>query len=916
MSRATWGSTWWGQLFTGARAWSLTIEPGALSVVVDNVAYRILIGAVTDFSVVPGLIWARTTIAAGGHEPPPLDGIPNASAKAMGTAVKEAIDAERARHLADALPDVRAWSAFCAKDWNQTRWISGDMVADWIHQKPSSPAIQDLIALRSSPHYAKFVKECGDADQRALSWFFGDTVASVAKRNREFLEKELVACSDFFRRIEATPLTEEQARAVVCFDNRIQLVASAGSGKTSTMVAKAGYALYRGLFDVNKILLLAFNAKAAEELRERIRDRLSAVKLPADAIQAQTFHAFGLRVIGEVTGKKPTLAPWLDQGRDIEVLAEIVDGLKDSDPTFRSNWDLFRMVFGKGVDRFGADSEPEDWDREKRRGGYRTFNGEVVKSQEERMIADWLFYQGVRYEYERPYEFDTATTDHRQYRPDFYYPDIAVYHEHFALDAQGRPPETFVGYANQVQWKRQVHATHKTTLWETTSHTVRTGEAWTMLQQRLTEMGVTLDPNPDRPSSGRPVVSNEALLRTVRTFLTHVKSNCLTPIDLFQRARAENSSGFPYRQELFVRLFLPIWERWEERLRRDNLIDFEDMLNLSAQYIEEGRWTSPFELVLVDEFQDASRARARLTRALVSCPHRYLSAVGDDWQSINRFAGADLSVMTEFDSWFGPTTRMKLERTFRCPQRLCDVSSRFIQRNPAQIPKVVRSQQAEVGNPIDLIEVQDEDRITSGIEHRLRALYEGLSTGVIPKGRDGDGKVSVSILGRYNADRAYTSSRWPSKFGDLMTIDFKTVHASKGLEADYIILPRVVRGTYGFPSQIEDDPILLLAMPQGDTFEHAEERRLFYVALTRTRRSVTVITVAHQQSEFVAELIKDLGVEPTTVDGEPSKTQVCPKCGKGTLVSRNGRYGAFLGCSRFPACDHTVNPRRGRKRRS
>lgn len=911
MSRANWGSTSWGQLFTRAPAWSLTVGRGALSVVVDNVTYRIPIGAVTGFSVIPGLIWAQVTITARGQEPRSLDGIPNTPAKAMEAAVREALDVEIVRHLADALPDVRVWWALCANDLNQTRWISGDMVTDWLRQKPISPAVQDLIAQRNTRHYEKFTKACSAADQEALSWFFDDIAVMVAKRNREFLEKELAACKDFFERIEKKPLTEEQARAVVCFDNRIQLVASAGSGKTSTMVAKAGYVLHRGLFDANKILLLAFNAKAAEELRGRIRERLSAVKLPADAIRAQTFHAFGLRVIGEATGKKPTLAPWLDQGRDIEVLADIVDELKDRDPKFRSNWDLLRMVFGKGVDRFGADSEPEDWDRELRRGGYRTLNGEIVKSQEERMIADWLFYQGVRYEYERPYEVETTTADHGQYHPDFYYPDIGVYHEHFALDAQGRPPESFVGYANQVQWKRQLHVTHNTTLWETTSHTVRNGDAWMTLQQRLTEAGVTLDPNPDRPSRVRPAVSKEALLKTARTFLTHVKSNCLTPDDLLQRVRAEDSSGFPYRQDLFVRLFLLIWGEWEARLSRDNLIDFEDMLNLSAQHIEEGRWTSPFELVLVDEFQDASRARARLVRALVNRPHRYLCAVGDDWQSINRFAGADLSVMTQFESWFGPTTRMKLERTFRCPQKLCDVSSRFVQRNPAQIPKVVRSKQDEVGAPIDLIEVQDEDRITAGIEYRLRALYGSLSAGVIPKGRDG--KVTVSILGRYNNDVDYFASRWQSEFKDLMTLDFKTVHASKGLEADYIILPRVVSENYGFPSQIEDDPVLLLAMPQGDTFQHAEERRLFYVALTRARRSVTVITVAHQQSEFVLELIRDLGVKPTTVDGEPSTTQICPKCGKGTLVTRHGPYGTFLGCNNFPACHHTVNPRRGRR---
>lgn len=913
MTGTSWGSTSWGQIFTSATPWTLAIEPGALSIVVGKVNHRVPIGAITDFLVTPGLIWARATISAGGHEPPPLDGIPNASAQSMQAAVREAILQEKARHLTDALPEVRAWHASCLNDWRLGRWVSRDMIADWMRQRPTSAPVQNLLALRNSAAYAKFANACTDHDQKALAWFFANIPGSVAKRNEDFLAQELVAHKDFFNKIESSPLTDEQARAVVCFDNRIQLVASAGSGKTSTMVAKAGYALHRQLCAPEAILLLAFNTKAAEELRERIRARLSAVGLPADAIQAQTFHAFGLRVIGEATEKKPSLAPWLDQGQDLRVLAEIVDQLKDRDPAFRSNWDLFRLVFGRSVSSFGSVAEPDYWDSEKRNAGHRTLNGEIVKSQEERMIADWLFYQGVSYQYEGRYKVETASATHRQYVPDFYYPDIDVYHEHFALDARGQPPQDFAGYADGVRWKRSLHQQHGTTLWETTSHTVRTGRAWADLAQWLVAAGVQLDPNPDRPARGRSPISDDQLVKTVRTFLTHTKSNCLTEADLRAKLRSVDQKENPHRDEMFIALFLPIWKEWERRLRSENLIDFEDMLNLAAEHIEQGRWTSPYELVLADEFQDASRARARLLRALVNRPHRYLCAVGDDWQSINRFAGADLSVMTKFEEWFGPTTRLKLERTFRCPQHLCDVSSTFVQKNPAQIKKIVRSQQQPVGPAINLVEVPTEERIRSGIEYRLHELHQGLLSGGVPRGRNG--KVTLSILGRYNADKQYVSPHWAVQFQDAMGIDFKTVHASKGLEADYIILPRVVRGSYGFPSGIEDDPVLRLAMPSGDDFVHAEERRLFYVALTRARRNVTVVTVAHYQSEFVTELMKDLNIQPTTVDGEATSTQVCPKCKKGVMVPRKSQFGLFYSCSRFPACDQKHDPNRGRRRR-
>lgn len=907
-----WGSTSWGQIFTSAPPWTLAIEPGALSIVVGKTKQRVPIGAITDFMVTPGLIWASATISAGGHEPPPLDGIPNASAQSMQVAVREAILQEKARHLIDALPEVRAWHASCLNDWRLGRWLSRDMIADWMRRRPASAPVQNLLALRNSAAYAKFANACTDHDQKVLAWFFANIPESVAKRNEDFLTQELDANRDFFNKIESSPLTDEQARAVVCFENRIQLVASAGSGKTSTMVAKAGYALHRQICTPEAILLLAFNTKAAEELRDRIRTRLSAVGLPADAIQAQTFHAFGLKVIGEATKKKPSLAPWLDQGQDLHILAEIVDQLKDHDLAFRTNWDLFRLVFGRSVSSFGVAAEPDYWDPEKRSAGHRTLNGEVVKSQEERMVADWLFYQGVSYQYEGRYKVETATAIHRQYVPDFYYPQIDVYHEHFALDARGEPPQEFTGYADGVRWKRLLHQQFGTTLWETTSHTVRTGRAWADLSKWLKAAGIQLDPNPHRPARGRSPISDQQLVKTVRTFLTHVKSNCLTEADLLAKLDSADQKENPHRDELFISLFLPIWMEWERRLRADNFIDFEDMLNLAAEHVEQGRWTSPYELVLADEFQDASRARARLLRALVNRPHRYLCAVGDDWQSINRFAGADLSVMTKFEQWFGPATRLKLERTFRCPQHLCDVSSTFVQRNPAQIKKIVRSQQQPIGPAINLIEVPTEDRIRSGIECRLHELHQCLLSGEVPRGRNG--KVTLSILGRYNADSRYVASHWADQFQGTIGIDFKTVHASKGLEADYIILPRVVSGHYGFPSGIEDDPVLRLAMPGGDDFGHAEERRLFYVALTRARRNVTVVTVTHYQSQFVAELMKDLNIQPTTVDGEATNTEVCPKCRKGVMVPRKSQFGVFYSCSRFPACDQKHNPKRGRRR--
>jgi len=305
----------------------------------------------------------------------------------------------------------------------------------------------------------------------------------------------------------------------------------------------------------------------------------------------------------------------------------------------------------------------------------------------------------------------TADATHGAYQPDFYYPDINLYHEHFALNEKGEAPVEFKGYMDGVRWKRTVHVKHNTALVETTSAELRSGKAFRILEDALTKRGTVLDPNPDRPAAGRKVIEHHELVKVFRTFLAHVKGNVLTDAQLRTRLKATYAGAFIYRHEMFLNLFEKIRAAWEASLRQGDCIDFDDMLNITADHIEAGRYDSPYELVMVDEFQDASQARARLARALVSKPHKFLFAVGDDWQGINRFAGADISVMTDFENSFGKGRTVKLERTFRCPQSLCDISSRFVQKNPVQMPKTVTSTNTEFPPAVRGLQVDDDRKL-------------------------------------------------------------------------------------------------------------------------------------------------------------------------------------------------------------
>lgn len=903
-----WEPSQWGMVFTKSEAWKLALGVNALRVTWQGGVTSIPLSRLA-VSVQKGIFWSRLTLADQSTTIASLDGIPNRFAvefresihQALADARRREADQAKIRRFDESLPRITGWFRRTASQmsvlFEERRWHTEEHILRWKESKPSADlALADRVI-------AAHIKSKSEGEQTALGFWQRDVREIAQEQNKRLVDTELAACKDFFDRVEKSPLTEEQARAVLCFDNRVLVVASAGSGKTSTMVAKAGYALHRKLFDAPEILLLAFNSDAAEELQTRIRERLSPLGLPADSIRARTFHAFGLDVIGQATGTRPTLARWLDKGQDVRRLQDIINRLKAEDAIFASRWNLFRVVLGRDLPAFGKEEEaPEDWERGTGKEGFRTLDDKIVKSQGERLIADWLYYNGVKYEYERPYAFKTADASHGQYHPDFYYPDIDVYHEHWALDAAGNPPASFHGYREGMEWKKATHEENGTELIETTMADLWSGRAFVALEKELTGRGITLDPDPHRPRVGRKALEDKDLVRTFRTFMVHAKSNRLSDEELSRRASAQVAGTFRYRHSLFLELFAKIRAAWEQELADHDVIDFEDMLIRATDLLEAGTYDPGYKLVMVDEFQDASQARVRLARALVNTPGRHLFAVGDDWQSINRFAGADLSAMTSFEEWFGDGHVLRLEQTFRCPQALCDVAGSFVQANPTQLKKRVVSHTRAVGPAVRAVEVAEESRIKGALLTLWQEIYDVVATGKIPTGRNN--KVSIFLLGRYRRDEGYMPN-W-GHLADRLNIRFQTVHGSKGLEADYIFLPRMVSGYYSFPSTIADDPVLLLALPAGDEFPFAEERRLFYVALTRARRGVTMMTVQHQHSPFLVELVKTKGLEVTGVGGEVLDTNLCPDSGcGGSMVPRTGPHGRFFGCTNYPRCRKT-----------
>ncbi len=454
--------------------------------------------------------WFRWTLSNDGQMLIRLRGVRKPEASALARALRRLV-------LTPAIADAVAWHAAAARLLTagraEQRWIPTESVDALLAVRPKSRLLDRVLAAGCEPFLT-------DGQLEAVGFLDADLESLVSETNEQIVAAELLSRRPFFDTIEKSPLTDEQARAVVCFDNRVQVLAAAGSGKTSVMVARAAYAVIRGFVAPNRILLLAFNKTAATELQERVSTRFAAAGIDSSGLRASTFHSFGLELIGRATDEKPRLAPWLDQGEGVAMVLRIVDELRDTSETFRYRWDLYRLLFANAPTDL-ASNEPDGYNKATHETGYRTFAGEVVKSHSERLIANFLYLNGVDYVYERPYDIQVADATHSQYRPDFYYPDIGVWHEHWALDRDGKPPAEFQGYAESMTWKRRLHARYGTTLVESTWAEVMFTDGLNKLQEELTQLGLSFDWNPDRPLNdawAKPM-KHEDLARLVRTFM-------------------------------------------------------------------------------------------------------------------------------------------------------------------------------------------------------------------------------------------------------------------------------------------------------------------------------------------------------------------------------------------------------------
>lgn len=804
----------------------------------------------------------------------------------------------------------------------------------------------------------------------------------IENLNKKYIEKELNLNKDYFDDINGFSLDRQQREVVVTDEDNTQIVAGAGSGKTLTLVAKVKYLIEKKGLKPKDILILSYSNASVDDLNK---------KLPS-SLKATTFHKLGNSILSENgLPTNPNVNP-----EDI-IKDYFKNNVINNQELCDNIIEFFAYYYFNKIKKSEASSIGEVYDMEEGRdysslrglyGGDNekiTMENKTVRSFEELIIANYLFMHGINYEYEKeyfslnnlddindflqkivfddyyelfPYKIKKPIIDELMdhlnisektlyhYKPDFYLPDYDIYIEHFGVnkkcEANWLSSRDKAKYKKQINLKRNLHKDLNTTLVETYSYYTNKNRLTIRLREKLEVYDVKFEKidtkelirkilERDRVNKFKKFI--ELILEFINLFKG--KNYKIEKFEDFKKKNLEEPIEFnKIRTKLFLDITKEVYKEYEDYLKRKDKIDFNDMINNATRLVKKGKFDREYKYIFVDEFQDISYTRYQLIKTIQNKTQSKIWVVGDDWQSIYRFAGSDISIFTEFNKYFNNPKIMRIEKTYRNSQELIDVSSNFIMKNDKQIKKSLSSNKT-LKKPIKIVYYANENKNNNEQLKAFEYVVNRLS-------KESD---NILVLGRNNKDiecnilRKFTPFNKKDENNKILNIEYtknpdlninyRSMHKAKGIEEDNVILINFENHQYGFPNQLTDDPVLEFVINKKDQFKFAEERRLFYVALTRTRNNTYILVPKTKKSEFIKEIddtkfqdkieIIDNGkfIENTEFDinkilekNNPFRISTklnCPKCKTGTvnLIIFKNKYGenvSFFGCSHYN-CD-------------
>lgn len=662
--------------------------------------------------------------------------------------------------------------------------------------------------------------------------------------DRFFQEEKVRAKHIFFDNHGNDLLTEEQLKAVLCDDNRNLIIAGAGSGKTRVIDFKVRYLVNYKNLTPSKILLLSFSKKSAGDLLRKISENIPG-------IDARTIHSFSSQVLGKQNRKV-----FDESNKEFEsfVIKALVLALKDQrifnlfEEFYQKFFsDIKPLIFYKNLDELRKDLKklnsklidtPDRFGEIKARRSLKTLKGDYVRSVDERYIADFLYLQDIKYEYEKRY-FGTDEL----YYPDFYLPDYDIYLEHFAITNTGEPPAYFDNpqkYMDGIKWKRDLHIKKNTRMIESYSYLLNAGKTSLYLSELLAKHGIEVQDHLENDD-----VYSKISREFCRVFTRFYHSFKLSGLSLDALKQKYNERKYL----LFLQLFENFLIHFENMVTQENKMDFNDMIiGAITKYRTDGAPT--FEYIIVDEFQDTSNlAMKLLDEVYQSNPQTIFLSVGDDWQSIYGFNGSDVSIFSDYVKKYSGVSVQNLNSNFRSHARVVELGKKFISKNPTQIQKnVISGNKKFKDSEIDFLSFEQ-------MEKKIRRIPDDESIFILYRYNDDSFAIQNAFKDFFTLDR---NRRPVRKASCAKNIAMMTIHASKGLEAQHVFLVFPDGVKKKFPSEIEDHFIFNMLKTNGDDFPFSEERRLMYVAITRAEQNLYFVSPNNEPNSIFWDELKEI----------------------------------------------------------
>ena len=678
-------------------------------------------------------------------------------------------------------------------------------------------------------------------------------------------------------------LDEEQRKAIISDEDYSLIIAGAGSGKTTTMAAKVKYLIEKRNVDPSKIILLAFTNKACEELSNRINNDF---RLNVDVL---TFHKLGMNFLKKIFSKPPRP---IQDGISRKIIIEYItkeifedkDKLKDFVNTFDKYikfddkcyvYKSFSQYYEHYVDLVYQTNKLKlkefcDVRIKKRMRKCRAIDGDFYKSIGETDIANYLFKNGIDYEYEKRYPYETTSA----YLPDFTINNngIFTYIEYYGLNKyyeNGLYSKDDVNYYNKlIDKKRKLHNNNKTDLIELYSdYDSNTNYIKELIKELEKRNIVGIKKN--YVDIFKKLMYTEQtgqyfkLISLFQTFIDRYKEmgNGIKDFEFYINKTNDKKIK---KQLSYLKDFYIFYER---KIHKNYQVDYADMINYAYRYVDvlkRNNKSLAFDYVIVDEYQDISMQRYNLLKRISELFDSKIVAVGDDWQAIYSFSGSDIELFTNFYQLMGYADILKIENTYRNSQELLDITTDFVSRDTSTFDKNLKSNK-HLDKPVEIIYYNREMPISkyNNLTYIIEKIYEENNNGnILLLGRYNDELEDLLATGYFKKknETALLYSKNPN-----INIEFLTVHKSKGLGYDNVIILNGINAKKGFPSQIEDEPVIkVLNYDRISNIAYPEERRLFYVALTRTKNKVYVLapfSPREKRSEFVLELEKNKNVD-------------------------------------------------------